>query len=198
MKTSYTVIGLHDDSGQVIAFETKAGCAHTAMARAARRYRNEQAQILCAIPGALAANVVMACEDARKAAYVEDLITADRAEDDDTVRVDPFDFRASEWEELWNATEEFGFIPPNEDRSPAEAHHNAEAFDALRDEVKKAIAACRARAAEVAAEEDRAWEADLVSAAETLEGYLGTCSCESRSWYGDEHDSACDLAGLRR
>lgn len=51
----------------------------------------------------------------------------------------------------------------------------------------------------------REWDAETkFSIAEDLRGIglevrdIDSCDCDDRSWYGEEHDSACPLAGLAR
>ena len=44
----------------------------------------------------------------------------------------------------------------------------------------------------------REWDGETMSSvAEDLRG-IDSCDCDSRSWHGEEHDSACPLAGLSR
>ena len=64
------MIGLYDETGEVVAEHVKANDPHEAMAQVAVDY-NAPSQILCAIEGEHQA--VCACEDAGKAVYIEDL-----------------------------------------------------------------------------------------------------------------------------
>ena len=66
----FTVIGLHDDTGEVYADHFDTTDPHEAM-RLAANADNAPSQILGAIPGKH--QITTACEDAGKAAYIEDL-----------------------------------------------------------------------------------------------------------------------------